>query len=105
MDGDVDFLRGGIEVLTQALIELEATERIGAEKYERTPERTTYRNGYRERLWDTRVGRVNLRIKSCGRGASSPDSCSRAAGPSRPCCQWSRKPMSTASAPARWTNW
>ncbi|MBI4507909.1 MAG: transposase [Chloroflexi bacterium] len=43
-------------------MELEVTERIGAERKERTPEpeRTTHRNGYRARPWDTRVGRLEL---------------------------------------------
>jgi len=73
MDGDVDFLRESVEVLAQAVIELEASERIGAEKHERTPERTTHRNGYRERPWDTRVGRVNLRIPKLREGSFFPE--------------------------------
>jgi len=73
MDGDVDFLRKSIEVLAQAVIELEASERIGAEKHERTPECTTHRNGYRERPWDTRVGRVNLRIPKLREGSFFPE--------------------------------
>jgi transposase-like protein len=32
MDGDVDFLRESVEVLAQAVIELEASERVGADK-------------------------------------------------------------------------
>lgn len=46
MDEDADFLRDGAQLLTQRLIELEAVERIGAERYERTSERSAYRNGY-----------------------------------------------------------
>ena len=61
LDGDVDFLRDGVQVLTQALMELEVTQHLGAEKHERTAERTGQRNGYREREWDTRVGTVELR--------------------------------------------
>ena len=72
VDGDVDFLRESVEVLAQAVVELEATQKIGAEKYERTPERTTYRNGYRERPWDTRVGRINLRIPKLRQGSFFP---------------------------------
>ncbi len=73
LDGDVDFLRESVEMLAQAVIELEADQRIGAEKHERTPERTTYRNGYRERPWDTRVGRVNLRIPKLREGSFFPE--------------------------------
>jgi len=49
MDGDVGVLRESVEVLAQAVIELEAIEKIGAERHERTPERRTYRKGHRER--------------------------------------------------------
>ena len=34
--GDLDVLRSGMQLVLQALIELEATERIGAARYERT---------------------------------------------------------------------
>ena len=56
MDQDMDFLRESVRMLVQMLIEAEATRRIGAERYERTAERATYRNGYRERPWETRAG-------------------------------------------------
>ena len=42
-DGDV--LREGIRVLSQALMETEVAGLIGAERHERTGERTAYRNG------------------------------------------------------------
>ena len=47
LEGDVDFLRESIQLLTQMLIELEAEEQIGAEKYERSSKRSNQRNGYR----------------------------------------------------------
>ena len=47
--GDVDFLREGVRVLSQALMEVELSQHIGAERYERSPERAGQRNGYRER--------------------------------------------------------
>ena len=53
-DGDV--IREGVRVLAQALMEAEVTEIVGADRYERTEERTAYRNGSRTRTWDTRVG-------------------------------------------------
>ena len=58
LDGDVDFLRDGVRVLAQELMELEVAQHVGAEKYERGIERTGERNGYRERTWDTRVGSI-----------------------------------------------
>jgi len=41
---DIDYLREAAEFLCQKLIDAEAEEVIGAERYERTPERQTYRN-------------------------------------------------------------
>lgn len=69
---DVDFLREGVRVLSQALMELEVAQHIGAERYERTAERTGQRNGYRERAWDTRVGTVDLRVPRVRDGSFFP---------------------------------
>ena len=49
-----DFLREGVRVLAQELMELEVAEQVGAERHERTVARSGYRNGYRERPCDTR---------------------------------------------------
>jgi Transposase, Mutator family len=46
--GDIDVIRKGVEVVLQALVDAEATEVIGAERYERTGERTNWRNGGRD---------------------------------------------------------
>jgi len=43
-----DFLREGVRVLAQELMELEVSEQVGAERHERRPERTGYRNGYQD---------------------------------------------------------
>ena len=72
VDGDVDFLREGARVLSEALMELEVTRHVGAERHERTPERTGQRNGYREREWDTRVGTVELRVPRVRDGSYFP---------------------------------
>jgi putative transposase len=45
--GDIDVIRKGVELVLQALIEAEATEHIGAARYERSATRTTQRNGAR----------------------------------------------------------
>jgi putative transposase len=45
------------------LMEAEVAAVVGADYGERAPEqRTTQRNGYRERAWDTRVGELELQI-------------------------------------------
>jgi transposase-like protein len=69
-DGDV--LREGIRVLAQALMESEVAGLIGAERHERTSERAGYRNGYRMRTWDTRVGTIELAIPKIRPGSYFP---------------------------------
>lgn len=69
---DADFLREAVEAFCQLLMELEVSEKIGAERYERNDRRTTYRNGYRLREWETRVGTVNLRIPKLREGSYFP---------------------------------
>jgi putative transposase len=71
--GDVDFLREGVRVLAQALMEAEVTTQVGAERGERAPERrSAQRNGYRERDWDTRAGTVELAIPRLRSGSYFP---------------------------------
>ena len=72
LEMDADFLRAGVHLLMQRLIELEASEQIGAGPYERTTARQTYRNGYRQRLWETRVGEIPLRIPKLRQGTYFP---------------------------------
>jgi transposase-like protein len=69
-DGDV--LREGIRVLSQALMETEVAGLIGAERNERTSERTAYRNGARTRTWDTRMGTIELAIPKVKPGTYFP---------------------------------
>ena len=72
LDGDAAFLRDGIRVLAEALMELEVAQHLGADKHERTAERVGYRNGYREREWDTRAGTVDLRVPRVRDGSYFP---------------------------------
>ena len=67
-----DLVRKGIRVLIQSVIEAEVTQRIGAERYERSPERVTQRNGYRERAYATRVGEVTLQVPKLREGCYFP---------------------------------
>jgi putative transposase len=72
-EGDVDFLREGVRVLAQAVMEAEVSELTGVAKGERDPERRlTNRNGYRERRWDTRVGTIGLAIPKVRDGSYYP---------------------------------
>ena len=56
-----DTLREAMRLVLQELIEAEATQVIGAARYERSEERTTHRNGSRSRLLSTKAGDVELR--------------------------------------------
>lgn len=69
---DPDFLRQGVALLTRLLMDAEVQARIGADRHERTPDRVTQRNGYRERTWQTRVGDIELQIPKLRQGAYFP---------------------------------
>jgi transposase-like protein len=51
------------------VMEVEVSSQIGALPYERSTERTAYRNDYRTRTWDTRVGTIELKIPKVTRGS------------------------------------
>jgi putative transposase len=68
----VDLIRESVRMVMQELIEAEATERIGAARYERTDTRTTERNGARDRLLATQAGDVELRIPKLRKGSYFP---------------------------------
>ena len=67
--GDGDFLRNVAETVLQMLMEADVEGLIGAGRHERTGERLTYRNGFRDRTLDTRLGSLQL----VGRSASNPE--------------------------------
>jgi putative transposase len=45
---------------------------IGAGRHERSGDRTTWRNGYRERALDTRLGMLNLKAPKLRQGSYFP---------------------------------
>jgi putative transposase len=70
--GDGDFLRSVAEAVVQLLMEADVEGLIGAGRHERTGDRTTYRNGYRDRALDTRLGSLQLRIPKLRQGSYFP---------------------------------
>jgi transposase-like protein len=70
--GDLDFMREAMQLVLQELIELEASQVIGAGRYERTDGRTTHRNGSRARLLSTKAGDVELQIPKLREGSFYP---------------------------------
>src|SRR5579864_1275437 len=70
--GDGDFLRSVAEAVRQILMEADVEGLIGAGRHERSAERLNYRNGYRERSLDTRLGSLQLRIPKLRQGSYFP---------------------------------
>src|SRR5215213_8492244 len=66
---DGNFLRSLAETVLQILMEADVD---GLGRYERSGERSTYRNGYRERSLDTRLGSLNLKIPKLRTGSYFP---------------------------------
>src|SRR3954469_9374558 len=67
--GEGDFLRAVAEAVLQLLMEADVEGLIGAGRYERNGERMTWRNGYRDRGLDTRLGSLQLRIPKLRQGS------------------------------------
>jgi transposase-like protein len=61
-----------MRVLAQELMDIELEQHLGAGRHERTPERSGYRNGSRERTWDTRVGTIELQVPRVRDGTFFP---------------------------------
>ena len=70
--GAADFLRTVAEAVLQLLMEADVEGLIGAGRHERTGERLNYRNGFRDRTLDTRLGTLALRIPKLSQGSYFP---------------------------------
>src|SRR5882757_1218287 len=69
---DADLLREMVGFAAQRLMELEVESVTGAAHGERSPERVNHRNGYRDRIWETRAGAVELRIPKLRKSSYFP---------------------------------
>ena len=66
---DADLLREMIGFAAHRRMELEVESLTGAALGERSADRLTHRNGYRERDWDTRVGSIELAVPKLREGS------------------------------------
>lgn len=70
---DIDALRQMVQFMAQRLKELDVEGRCGAGYDEKNPERLNSRNGYRDPLWETRAGSVELKIPKLRQGSDFPE--------------------------------
>ena len=70
--GDGDFLRAVAEAVLQLRMETDVESLIGVARHERSPDRLNYRNGYRDRTLDTRLGTLALRVPKLRQGTYFP---------------------------------
>ena len=69
---DADLLREMIQYVAQRMMDMDVEGLCAAGYAERSPERLNSRNGYRERLWETRAGSVDLKIPKLRKGSYFP---------------------------------
>jgi putative transposase len=81
----VDLIRDSVRVVLHELIEAEATEVTGADRYQRIDTRVTDRNGSRPRLLTTKADDVALSITKLQAGSFFPSVLEPRDGSTRPC--------------------
>jgi hypothetical protein len=69
---DTDLVREMLGFAAERLMEAEVQARTGAAHGVRDPARQVQRNGYRERAWETRAGRIELELPRLRRGSYFP---------------------------------
>jgi putative transposase len=68
-----DLLRAMVKTFAEALMSAEAEAACGAPYGQPSEDRVNYRNGYRDRRWDTRAGTIDLAIPRLRAGSYFPE--------------------------------
>ena len=69
---DADLVREMLGFAAERLMELDVGGKTRATWGEKSPDRLAQRNGYRDRIWETRAGTIELRIPKLRRGSYFP---------------------------------
>lgn len=69
---DGDLVREMLAFAAERIMEMEIEAHTGAGHGNRSPDRTNHRNGYRDRAWETRAGRIDLEIPKLRKGTDLP---------------------------------
>jgi putative transposase len=69
---DADLMREMVGFVAQRMMDMDVEGICGAEHGERSAERSNWRNGYRDRSWETRAGTIPLKIPKLRRGSYFP---------------------------------
>lgn len=70
--GDVDLVRDMLRLAAQRFMDMDVEELCGAAYGERGEGRNNARNGYRDRLWETRSGAIDLRTPKLRKSSYFP---------------------------------
>ena len=73
LSDDGEGMKKLVESVLNQVLEAQMVEHLGADRHERSSDRTGYRNGYRERQLMTRVGTLILRVPQTRDGHFSTD--------------------------------
>src|SRR5579871_2660857 len=71
-EADTGLVREMLAFAAERMMDLEIEAKTGAPAGTRSPDRLNHRNGYRERNWDTRAGRIELAVPKLRKGSYFP---------------------------------